>query len=125
MNDYLGNLIDSYISSSHRKTFVCSRITLSMIFQTDAGNKIGLLLVGSVFFPFLKIGFSFATLQAFRKNSCEIERSHCAEIDLDNMLAPSFKNLQEIVSTPAALELSIFVIIFKTFSSEALFKQKS
>ena len=96
-----------------------------MIFQTDAGNKIGLLLVGSVFFPFLKIGFSFATLQAFRKNSCEIERSHCAEIDLDNMLAPSFKNLQEIVSTPAALELSIFVIIFKTFSSEVLFKQKS
>ena len=41
------------------------------------------------------------------------------------MLAPSFKNLPESLSTPAVLELSIFVIIFKTFSSEVLLKQKS
>ena len=41
-----------------------------------------------------------------------------------NMLAPSFKNLPESLSTPVALELSIFVIIFKTFSSEVLLKQK-
>ena len=41
------------------------------------------------------------------------------------MLAPSYKNLRERLSAPAALELSIFVIIFKTFSSEVLLKQKS
>ena len=41
-----------------------------------------------------------------------------------NMLAPSFKSLPESLSTPAALKLSIFVIIFKTFSSEVLLKQK-
>ena len=42
-----------------------------------------------------------------------------------NMLATSFKNLPDSLSTPAALEISIFVIIFKTFSSEVLLKQKS
>ena len=40
------------------------------------------------------------------------------------MLAPSFKNLPETLSTPASLELSIF-IIFYTFSSEVLFMQIS
>ena len=48
-----------------------------------------------------------------------------AEISFANMLAPSFKNLPENLSTPAALEVSIFVIIFKNISSEVLFKQKS
>ena len=42
-----------------------------------------------------------------------------------NMLVSSFKNLPESLSTPAALELSIFFIIFKTFSSQVLLKQKS
>ena len=42
-----------------------------------------------------------------------------------NMLAPSFKNLPESLSTPATLENSIFVIIFMTFSSKVLCKQKS
>ena len=41
-----------------------------------------------------------------------------------NMLVPSFRNLPVSLSTPADLELSIFVIIFKTSSSEALLKQK-
>ena len=42
-----------------------------------------------------------------------------------NMLAPSFKNLPESLSTAATWELSIFVIVFKAFSSEVLHKQKS
>ena len=42
-----------------------------------------------------------------------------------NMLAPSFKNLPESLSTPVALELSIFVIILKSVYSEVLLKQKS
>ena len=61
-------------------------------------------------------------LQALRKTFCEIERLHGAEIDFANMLTPIFKNLPESQSTPAALELSIYVIDFKT--SEVLFKQK-
>ena len=41
-----------------------------------------------------------------------------------NMLAPFFKNLPESLSTLVALELSVFVIISKTFFSEVLLKQK-
>ena len=41
------------------------------------------------------------------------------------MLAPSFKNLPESLSTPVALELSIFVIILKSVYSEVLLMQKS
>ena len=41
------------------------------------------------------------------------------------MLALSFKNLQENLSALTALQLSIFVIIFKTFSSAVLLEQKS
>ena len=79
---------------------------------------------GHFLFPFLKIGFSFATLQASGKTACEIERLN-EEIGFANMLVPSFRNLPETLSTPAALELSIFAIIFKNFSSEVLLKQKS
>ena len=42
-----------------------------------------------------------------------------------NVLVPSFKNLPESSSTPAALELLMFIINFKTFSSEVLLNQKS
>ena len=72
------------------------------------------------FFPFLKIGFSFATLQAFGKTHCEIERLRSAEMGFADMLAPSFKNLWESLCTPGASELSIFFIISQTFSSEVL-----
>ena len=68
---------------------------------------------------------SFRTLQAFEKTSCGIESLQSVEMGFANMLASSFKNLLESLSTPAALELSIFVIIFKTFSSEVLLNQKS
>ena len=50
-----------------------------MIFEIDGSNEIGLQLEGSVFFPFLKIGFSFSTLQALGKTPCEIERLQSAE----------------------------------------------
>ena len=76
-----------------------------MIFEIDGSNEIGLQLEGSVFFPFLKIDFSFATLQALGKTPCEIERLQSAEMDFANMLAPSFKNLPENLSTMAARKL--------------------
>ena len=79
----------------------------------------------SVFCSFLKIDFNFATFQVFGKTSCKFERLQSTEIGFANMLTSSFKNLPESLSTPAALELPIFFIIFKTISSEVLFKQKS
>ena len=100
-------------------------MTLSMTFKIDVSKEIGLQLEESVLFPFLKIGFSFVTLEAIGKTPCEIERFQSAEMGFANMFAPSSKNLPESLSTPAALELSIFVIIFKTFSLETLRKQKS
>ena len=66
-------------------------------------------------FLFLKIDFSLAILQTFWKMHCEIERLQSVEMGFANMLAPSFKNLPESLSTPAALELSIFTIIFEDF----------
>ena len=56
-------------------------------------------------------------------NPCEIERLQTAEMSFTNMLVPFLKNLPESLSTPAGLELLIFVIIFKIFSSEVLLKQ--
>ena len=111
LNNYFQNPIDSYLSSCDRKVFVWLRITLSIIFEIDESNDNGMELEGSVFFPFFKIGFSFATLQAFEKTPWD-------------SLAPSFKNLPKSLSTPAALKLSMFVTIFKTFSSEVLRKLK-
>ena len=69
--------------------------------------------------------FNFATLQACGKTPCELERLQSAEMGFANMLAQSSKNLPESLSTPEALEQLIFFIIFKTFSSEVLLKQKS
>ena len=56
-----------------------------MIFEIDKSNEIGQYLQGSVFFPILEIGFSFATLQAFGKTPCEIERLKSAEMSFANM----------------------------------------
>ena len=64
-------------------------------------------------------------LQIFGKTPCQAEKLQNAQMVFANILAPSFKNLPESLSTPAALELSIFIVIFKTSSSEVLFKPKS
>ena len=50
------------------------------------------------------IGFSFATLQGFGKIPCEIEKLQSAEMGFTNMSVPSFNNLPEILSTPAAFQ---------------------
>ena len=68
-----------------------------------------------IVFLFLKIDFSLAILQTFWKMHCEIERLQSVEMGFANMLAPSFKNLPESLCTQAALELSIFAIIFEDF----------
>ena len=94
-----------------------------MVYKVDGSNEIGLYLEGSIFFPFLKIGFSFATLQAFGKTPCEIERLQSVEMSFAGTSVLSSKSLLESLSTPAASELSI-IVIFQDFFSDVLFNQE-
>ena len=80
-------------------------------------GKIGLYIDGSVFFPVLNIGFSFVTMQAFKKGTRKIDRLQSAETGFAKMSAPSFENLPESLPTPVALERPISCMIFKTIFS--------
>ena len=79
--------------------------------------------VGRISFPplFEKM-LQFHNFARFGKTSCGIQRLPIPEMDFVNVLASSFKNVLESLFSLAALEFSIFVIIFKTFSSEVLIK---
>ena len=57
------------------------------------------------------------------KTPWDIDKLQISHIGLDKISAASRKNRP--VSLPAALDISIFKIIFKTLFSEVLFKQKS
>ena len=58
-------------------------------------KEIGLESDGSVFLPFLNIGFSFATLQGLGKTPWEIDRLQRTETGFARMSAPSLKNLPD------------------------------
>ena len=96
-----------------------------MIFEISGSNKIGLQLDGSTFLPFLKIGFSFATLQALGNIPWEIERLQISLIGLDKILAPFFRNLpsKEFVHTSSFENLNIFHY-FKNFLFWSTFNVK-
>ena len=96
-----------------------------MILEITQSKEIGLWFDGSVFLPFLNIGFSFATLQALGKTPREIDRLQRAEAGFARTSAPSFKNYPERLSIRAALELLISCMIFKTCFSVVLTRQKS
>ena len=66
-------------------------------------KELSLYLEGSVFFPFLWIGFSFATLQASGKTPWDIEKLHISDIGFDKNLAPSHKKCSESLSMPVSL----------------------
>ena len=68
------------------------------------------------FLLFLKIGLSFATLQAFGKALEVIDRLQISLRGFARISAPSFKNFPERLSMPAAFEMPIFRIILKTSS---------
>ena len=72
---------------------------------------------GSILDPFLNIGFSFASLHGSGKIFDFMERLHISVTGFAKMTAPSFKNLPGRLSTPAALEISIFFNSFRTISS--------
>ena len=93
----------------------------------DLSKEISLQFDGSVFLPFLNIGFSFTTLQALEKTPHEIDTLQRAESGFGRMSAPSFKNLPGGLSTPAASELliSFYNLCFKTCVSVVPTRQKS
>ena len=67
--------------------------------------------------PFLRNGFSLAILQSFGKKPEEMEILHISAIGFARMFASSFKNLPEILSIPAAFEISIHCKIPQTLFS--------
>ena len=75
--------------------------------ETPGRSGIGLQLDRSVFFVFLNIQ---AWLWFWRLINHKVQR-----LVFVKMLARSFNNLPESLSTPAALELSICCMIFNTF----------
>ena len=78
-----------------------------------------------VFFPFLNIGFSFSNLRVFEKTPQEIDELQSEGTCFAKISASSFKNLPESSSNPAALEILITYIIFKTIFSVVSTRQKS
>ena len=55
----------------------------------------------------MKIGLTFASLKALGNLFKDIERLQISLIGLTRALAPSFRNLPESLSIPAAFEVSI------------------
>ena len=66
----------------------------------------GLKFSGLVLDPFLYNGFNLAILQSLEKSPEEMEILHIFAIGFARIFAPSFKNLPEILSIPAAFEMS-------------------
>ena len=84
----------------------------------------GLKFSGLVLDPFLYNGFNLAILQSLGKNPEEMEILHIFVIGFARIFAPSFKNLPEILSIPAAFEMSIIYKPSKTFFSVVKFGLK-
>ena len=57
--------------------------------------------------PFLYNGFNLAILKSLGKSPEEMEILHIFGTGFTRMFAPPFKNLPEILSIPAAFEMSI------------------
>ena len=73
---------------------------------------------GSVFDPFLYNGLSLAILQSKGNFELFIERLHSFDIGKTKTTAPSFENLQDKFSIPAAFSGLVSLSNFKTSSSE-------
>ena len=84
----------------------------------------GLKFSGLVLDPFLYNGFNLAILQSLGKSAKEIDILHIFSIGFARIFAPSFENLPEILSIPAAFEMSINCKTSKTFFSVVKFRLK-
>ena len=75
--------------------------------------------LGLVLGPLLSNGFNLATLQSLGKSPEEMEILRIFVIGFARVFAPSFRSRQfEILSIPAAFEMSINCKTSKTFFSE-------
>ena len=84
----------------------------------------GLTFSGLVLDPFLYNGFNLAILLSLGKSPEEMEILHIFAIGFARIFAPSFKNLPEILSIPAAFEMSINSKTSKIFFSVVKFRLK-
>ena len=73
----------------------------------------GLKFSGLVLDPFLYNGFSLTVLVLLRKSPEEMEILHIFAIGFGRIFAPSFKNIPEFLSIPAAFEKSIIEKLLK------------
>ena len=80
----------------------------SIIFEIKGSGDMGRQFFGSVFEPFLNNGFNSAILQSFGNVEYFIDRLKIWERGLAKIVAPSFENLSDRLSKPAALFSSIF-----------------
>ena len=67
----------------------------------------GLKFPGLILDPFLYNGFNLAILHSLEKSPEKMEMLHTFAIGFARIFTPSFKNLFEILSVPAAFEMSI------------------
>ena len=84
----------------------------------------GLKFSGLVLDPFLYNGFNIAVLHSLGKSPEEMEMLDFFAIGFGRIFTSSFKNLPEILSVPAAFEMSINCKTFKTFLSRVKFRLK-
>ena len=89
---------------------------LSITFDINGKREMGLKFSGLVLDPFLYNGFNLAILQSLGKSNEEMEILHIFAIGFASIFAPSFKNLPEILSIPAAFKMPINCKTSKTFS---------
>ena len=84
-------------------------------------EKLGLKFSGLAQDPFLYNGFNLTILQSLGKSPDQMEILHIFAIGFTRIFAPSFKSFPEILSIPAAFEMSINCKTSKTFFSVVKF----
>ena len=84
----------------------------------------GLKSSGLILHLFLYNCFNLAILQSLRKSPEEMEILHIFALGFTRVFAPSFKNLLENLSIPAAFEMSKNCKTSRTFFSVVRFRLK-
>ena len=97
---------------------------LSITFDINGKREMGLTFSGLVLDPFLYDGFNLAILQSLRKSPEEMEILHIFALGFTRVFAPSFKNLLENLSIPAAFEMSKNCKTSRTYFSVVRFRLK-
>ena len=96
----------------------------SITFDINREREMGLKFSGLALDPFLYNGFNLAILQSLGKSPEEVEILHIFVVGFSRIFAPSFKNLPEMLSIPAAFEMSISCKTPKTFFAVVKFRLK-